>query len=202
MFCNKGKGCYSMPALDKAWALNQLRHKRNSYVAALAAMHLLNTDSVLALSRQKVLLKHDSIIFNPNASERTGRRYEVKLRQIVSDYLYKRQDHGVTIREFHKFVRRNLIKESYEVAWSYTRDTKFRPILKTQPWFHFTRLVRDAITHDLHFRLKKELKILPVSWNGKTIDIAMDDQEMSENFLDPLITIDLIVAITTFVGSN
>lgn len=149
-----------------------------------------------------VLLKHDGLIFNPNPSERIGRRYEAEFQQIVSDYTDRKQDHEVTITEFYKFVRRNLVKESFEVVWSYTRGANLRPILKTQPWFHFIRLARDAVTHDLHFRLEKERKVLPVCWNGKTIDIAMNGQEMRADFLDPLITLDIIVAISVFIESS
>ncbi len=86
-----------MASLDRTWALNQLRHKRNSYIAALAAMHFLNTDMVRELGRTRVLLHQSGITFNPYPGEKVGRNYEIRLRQIISNYVYRKSDHEITV---------------------------------------------------------------------------------------------------------
>jgi hypothetical protein len=193
-----------MTTLDKAWALNQLRHKRNSYIAAIAAMHLLNVEKTVSVLRSTVVMfKGDIIYFNPKLSDRVGRRYELKLRHIVDEYRWKRESHMVTLEEFHKFVNRNLIKECYEVVEDYAEYARITITLRAQPWFHFARIVRNVVTHNLHFAFSKyDMKILPVSWNGKTIEASMNGQDMPANFANPHITLDLIEAMKEFVAKN
>ncbi len=100
-------------------------------------------------------------------------------------------------------MRRNLVKESFEVVEGYACFMKIESIAQKQPWYHFARLVRNVVTHDLHFRFGRfDRTILPVNWRGKNIEASMDGQEMTEDFLDPLTTIDLIIEFTDFVQSN
>ena len=53
-------------------------------------------------------------------------------------------------------------------------------------WYQFARIVRNALTHDQKWRFNKyDKSVLPVSWNGKTIDLTMDNTEITWEFFDP-----------------
>lgn len=54
-----------MTVIDRQWALNQLRHSRNSAILSLAAMQMLNSDLIYDLDDKVVVLKTDGITFNP-----------------------------------------------------------------------------------------------------------------------------------------
>ncbi|HRQ87077.1 MAG TPA: hypothetical protein PLY16_03120 [Candidatus Saccharibacteria bacterium] len=192
-----------MTIFDKNWALNQLRHQRNSYFVGLAAMHLLNHDAILGLVDTIVMIKDDYIIFNPSEDERKDKRYELHLKQLVDDYINKPDDLFITLVEFHKFIRRNLIKECFEVAKSYSKFMGIGKTLTVQPWYHWARIVRNAITHDLHFVFNKsDHNILPITWCGKTIDLPMNGMPFTQDFLGPELTIQLIVEIHDFILSH
>jgi hypothetical protein len=187
---------------DKSLALDQLRHKRNAYILTLASMRLLNSTCLETLKDRIVLIKPDGFIFDPLPEEREGERYEVQFNQILHSYINDNENFNVDLLELYKFSRRNLIKESFEVVKSYAGENNLTKQLKSQPWFEFARMVRNAVSHDLvwYFR-PDDLKKLPVTWGGKTIDSSLNRKVLTTDFTDPLVTFELLEEIQKFIVS-
>lgn len=72
----------------------------------------------------------------------------------------------------------SLIRLPFELLKEYCRDfdeeTKQSALtdsLRAMPWYHYTRLVRNAVSHNFRFVFRPGDKArLPVRWNGITID--------------------------------
>lgn len=180
-------------AIDKKWAANQIRHNRNTFIAAIGASYLFNTNAVLLLESQVVVCKDGCVIFNPEASDRSGKRYEIELGQLANEHQNNHPRYMETIKEFYKAFRRLLFKESFEIVKAYAEAHGHTPAFKAAPWHHFSRIVRNCVSHDFHFRFNKhDLTILPLSWGGVTIDSSMNGAHLREDQLPPDLVINLL----------
>ena len=192
-----------MAAFDRNWARNQLRHQKNSAVMCFAVMSILNSDQVDWLLGKTVVLRKDGLIFCPGASDfiGMGNKYGIDLGQISRVRKNANSDFLVDLNEFWKQARGNLIKESFETVMAYAKAQKTLSALKGLPWYQFTRMVRNCISHDFHFRFNKgDWTHLPARWNGMMIDLSMQGSEMTESFLDPATTIEAYAEMVNFVS--
>ena len=58
-------------------------------------------------------------------------------------------------------------------------------MLRAEPWYHFVRLVRNALSHNFHFEFSDtDKKRLPLTFRGRTMTPAMDGQPLTLDFLD------------------
>jgi hypothetical protein len=188
---------------DKEWTLNQLRNVRNCYLCILGAMRLLNGRTVLTLRNRVVLLREEEILWDPRPADREGRRHEVDLGQLAHSYEHDKAAYEVTLRNLYNFARRNLVTESFEAVKTYSIAAHIMPKLRSEAWFPFARIIRNAVAHNfiIHFD-KHDLARLPIIWNGKAIDRALEGQEIAGSLLDPQITLDLLHAMEAFVQAN
>ncbi|MBL1258742.1 hypothetical protein [Methylocystis sp. Sn-Cys] len=47
------------------------------------------------------------------------------------------------------------------------------------PWFHFARIIRNAISHNFRFYyVQKDKPLLPIVWNGITLSLEMEGQSV------------------------
>ena len=82
---------------------------------------------------------------------------------------------------------RALVRVPFELLKDYCEDfdkTAAQPFLmdklKKTPWFEYTRLVRNAVSHNFRFAFDKNDRAkLPVAWNGITIDGSHDKKEIT-----------------------
>ena len=87
------------------------------------------------------------------------------------------------IDQFSTMLLRNLVLDSFELIRDYCRRTGQQQNMKAQPWYHFARLLRNALTHDQCWGFRDaDKKIFPVYWKGKRIDQTMDGQEVRPSF--------------------
>lgn len=188
---------------DKNWARNCLRHNRNTALLSLAAASLLNSDAVELLRDRVILVRSDAVVFNPEPTERRGKRYEFPLTQIADEYREYPERYKETLFEFYKSARRVLLKESFEVVKAYAKAQGYSKELIRSPWYQFARVVRNAISHDFHFRFNvHDIKILPVAYGGISIDRSLDEKPMANNILTPGVTFDLYHEFVKFVEEN
>lgn len=188
---------------DKDWALNQLRHARNSYLYTLAGMRLLNSDASRGLQDRVVQLRQDGLLFDPDPSDRVGRRFEFEFNQLVFDYTSRKSDFDASLWELYKFVRRNLITESFEVAKTYSTNASMLTEFRDQPWYQFARVARNAVAHNFIVHFDNFARAaLPITWNGKTLDQSLEGSEVTSDLLDPLTTCELIAVMEEFVRTH
>ena len=80
-----------------------------------------------------------------------------------------------------------LIRAPFEILHDYCEDydkvdSSLRLVekMKAAPWFHYARIVRNAISHNFHFQYgKHDKKLLPVTWNGITLSQEMQGQAIT-----------------------
>lgn len=83
------------------------------------------------------------------------------------------------IGEFAKMGLRVVITEAFELIWDYSKNSQQIEILKSKSWFHFTRLIRNGLSHNHKFVFDpRDKKILPVTWNNKTIDLSLEGKDL------------------------
>jgi len=194
-----------MVTFDKEWALNQLRHKHNSYQMALAGLHLLNSDATLSLHDKEAVVSEHNVHFNRSRAQFRGDSRSIRLNDLRRLYMYRNVNKtwGVAINEFHFFMQRNIIKEGFEVALTYAKFAELQNILEAEPWYHFVRLIRNAASHNFHYEFSKfDFKILPVTWEGKTVTAAMNRCPISEKFFSALMTIRMLECIEEFISTH
>lgn len=193
-----------MSNIDKNWALNQLRHNRNSLFLAFSVLQIIRSEDVKSIQNRVVVIKSDGgVIFNSDPADRVGARFEIELSKVVREFYENKSDFDYTLKSFMKGARRALVKESFEVVQAYAKENSLTQVLKSQDWFQFARMVRNCISHDMHFRFNGHDKsLLPAAWGGKTIFIEMDNHEMPEDIIDPYTALALFWEMEKFVCEN
>ena len=80
---------------------------------------------------------------------------------------------------------RSLILESFEVTKTRCVETGLGPVLRKEPWYHYVRLLRNALTHGGYWSFRRyDRNLLPLSWSGLTISAEMDGAVVSGQFAD------------------
>ena len=149
--------------------LAQLQTTGNNYTVGLAAISLFIDERSLQLLRTK----HVSFL-----SQRTG--HETIDFDRLADLLENEANRDVLLEEFLKMLTRALIKESFELVRTYCRQTRQFAKLKDLSWYHFVRLVRNAVSHDFMFRFRPhDRDLLPVSWRDLAITSHMEGEDLS-----------------------
>jgi hypothetical protein len=81
----------------------------------------------------------------------------------------------------------SLVRVPFELHNDYCEDydsLAARPVLKdtlkNMPWYQYTRLVRNAISHNFRFAFNQNDQArLPIKWNGITIDSNCEGKEIT-----------------------
>jgi len=80
-----------------------------------------------------------------------------------------------------------LIRAPYELLLDYCEDydrevptSRTLNDLKATAWYEFTRLIRNAISHNFHFDFSDAVKRrMPITWNGITLTTEMHGKAMT-----------------------
>lgn len=104
-------------------------------------------------------------------------------------------------QELRNSVLRNCLKETFELVKSYGTASSQAELIRSAPWYHFLRLVRNSASHDLHLRFRQfDFKYLPITWSGLTIDSSMDNIPLQRpDFLSRAKIIELLDDVIDFV---
>ena len=117
-------------------------------------------------------------------------------------YVFKTDDllkHAT--QELRNSVIRNCLKETFELVKSYGKETEQADVIRAAPWYQFLRIVRNSLSHDLRLDFREsDLKHLPVTWSGLTIDRSMQNGPLQRpGFLSRAKTLELIDAVIDYV---
>ncbi len=135
--------------VTKEELISQLCNSKNNFIVGLASLALLADPDAQNLLKEK-------------SADLSG--YSVPFDQVAA-LLSSACDRQVALEEFAKSVLRCLVKEGHELVTQYCKSEGLYSDLSAQSWWQFSRLVRNALSHDFCFRLnEKDLKLLPVSW--------------------------------------
>lgn len=192
-----------MTVLDKDWALNQLRHKRQAYIYMLGALALLNSASVETLRGNVVAIAEAGIFFGSQPGQRPSSGRRIDLGCLADERAHRTTDFDYSLDQFHRLIRRNVLSEAFETVKAYAKAQGISATFKGEPWYNFVRIVRNAVTHDFHWRINPaDLAILPVLWGGKSITATMNDTDLTGDFLNPDLVYGLIEEMEAFVQAN
>jgi len=134
----------------------------------------------------------DTAPYKPSVSDTArGLRMEVRGQWLsfadLADMLEQQSSRDVLSSDFvlnqlHALIRAPFgILEDYCKAYDKAESTRcLWQKMQATSWFHFTRIVRNAISHNFHFDYKpKDKRILPITWNGTTLSPEMEGQPIT-----------------------
>jgi len=107
-------------------------------------------------------------------------------------------------RELRSSVLRNCLKESFELVTNYGQAANQAHTVKAAPWYQFLRIVRNCLSHDMqiHFNAH-DLKQLPVTWSGLTIERSMQDTWLqSKDFLSRAKALQLMDEVISYIEQS
>jgi hypothetical protein len=115
---------------------------------------------------------------------------DLELCNYVGKILKDDEARDIHIKQFLIMGLRTFHKELFEMVRKYCENTKQMNLLKEEEWYDFARLIRNCLSHDNVFDFRDNTKkMLPISWNDKTISLDMDgkvlmvsDYYISDNF--------------------
>ena len=153
--------------MKKQELISQLCNSKNNFILGLASLALLTDPDARNLLNEK-------------SADFSG--YSVPFDQVAA-LLGSEIDRQIALEEFAKSVLRCLLKEGHELVTDYCKPEGLYSDLSAQSWWQFSRLIRNALSHNFCFRLNdKDMKLLPLSWQGKTIDASVDGQPIMMSF--------------------
>ena len=104
--------------------------------------------------------------------------------------------------EVAKMALRNLTSDTYEAVFDYCESSGQLTAMQAQGWYQFARVMRNSLTHTQEFRFRPQvLKILPVTWKGRTIEASMGGTEVPFTFYDWYVGLELFDEISSFAGT-
>jgi hypothetical protein len=170
----------------KSELLAQLENAKNNYILGHAALSLFAEPQVYPL------LERQSASFGT---------YTITFDQ-VARLLRVPSDRDIALKEFLTMLLRALIKETFELLRDYSAATGQTPILKSQGWYQFARLIRNCISHNFMFEFSTYDKtLLPVTWGGRTIEPAMDRQFLPLSFFGYIEAWELFATFKSFAST-
>ena len=107
------------------------------------------------------------------------------------------------LNEHIKSILRSFVKDMFEIAKLYAKETEQFNKMKKANWYNFTRIIRNCLAHD--FRLKfgnHDKKALPVKWRDKEITLAMNNQPLNVKILNEAVAVELYSEIFTYVETE
>jgi hypothetical protein len=145
----------------------QLQILENTYILGLSALALFSSEKILPI------LEESHVKFG---------KYTIPFDQVAT-LLRDVDKRNAAEKEYILLLLRALIKETYEIIKARCNVTGKVKEFKSQKWYHFSRLIRNCISHNYLFDFKKEdLALLPVKWSHCTIDCSMNGKPISLKF--------------------
>jgi len=109
----------------------------------------------------------------------------------------------IATEELYASSHRAAIKELLPLTKYYCHSTGQLDALKAQSWFQFWNILRNCWSHDMKFNFNKnEKSLLPVTWSGVTIDIAMNGKELQHGECSYEKLRELIEVVQRFVKND
>lgn len=173
--------------MTKKELMSQLENAKNNYILGLSAISLFSNEKVYPILEE---------------SHAKFGTYTVEFKQ-VKNLLMKPADRDIAVKEFLTSQIRALIKESFELIKNYCDETKQDSKFKTEPWYQFARMIRNCLSHNFKFEFRKyDKSLLPVSWNTRTIDAAMEGKHLELKFFGYVETWELFTEYQDFVANR
>ena len=176
--------------MDKAYLRGQLQTIKNNFALVQLSIALMAQPDALEIFEHTF----EAVKDHPEAESFAYIRYV-----FGRDELLKH-----ATNQFRQSVLRNCLKEAFELVKLYGEEHGQAQVIRAAPWYRFLRIIRNCLSHDmrLHFN-GYDLKQLPVSWSGLTIDASMQDQPLPmRDFLSRQKAVELIDDVIRYVEEH
>ncbi|MGI0008133.1 MAG: hypothetical protein ACRD92_00765 [Nitrosopumilaceae archaeon] len=148
---------------------NQIHNAKALYVWGLASMVLLSHNDAPAV------LRESHVDFGGRKQVFVG----------MADRLTDPKEKEEILSELHKVFLRFYIRESFELIKDYCRKTNQSDLLEIQPWYHFTRLIRNCMAHNFKWVFKKfDKSLLPITLRTLTIATDLEGKNLKMEFFN------------------
>ena len=185
-----GRKTNQKQVMDKLLILGRVQTIKNNYALAQAGIALLALpDARARLDEVFSLLKEHP--------ETQAIRY--------IDYVFEHNGRlKLATGQFRNAVLRNCMKELFEQVKLYGRKTNQKQVIEAAPWFQFLRIVRNCLSHDMKLQFRSyDLKQLPISWSGLTIDESMQNSQLPmREFLSREKALELVDAVINYLETK
>ena len=145
---------------NKTHILGRVQTIKNNYALAQAGIAL------LALPDARTRLDEVFLLLEEHPETSTIR---------YIDYIFEDDELlKLATGQFRNAILRNCLKEVFEQVKLYGKGTNQMQVIEAAPWYQFMRIVRNCLSHDMKLLFRSyDLKQLPTSWSGLTIDASM-----------------------------
>ena len=169
---------------------------QNSMMIGMAAGYLYE------LSEVWPLLENAEVGFVPEGKEIREENLSYRLPvHFVGDRMRDDAVRPVMLKDFREYLLRNTLSETLEHTREYCVATHQEDKLLSADWYHFARVLRNAITHDSVIRFDR-LARPPLAFGRWTIEAAHEGKHISQTGVASTATIPLLVAIHRFVDEK
>lgn len=153
--------------MNKSDLIGQLDYSKSNFILTLAAILLFKDEkSYPILDSNSIKLGKETIQFEQVSNIMKNENY----RQIACD-------------EYLKIGLRSFIKESFEFIKDYTDMTSQMPLMSSQDWYQFARMIRNCLSYNFIFQFRAyDISLFPITWNNKTIDSSLDNTSLDLSF--------------------
>lgn len=173
--------------ITKRELISQLENAKNNYILGLAAISLFSNEKTFPI------LEESHAVFG---------QYTVQFKE-VKNFISNPSDRDIAIKEFLTSQIRALIKESFELIKDYCDGTRQSSTFQAEPWYQFSRMIRNCLSHNFRFEFNKYDKtLLPVLWKSRTIEHSMDGHHLKLNFFGYVETWELFSEYQDFVKNR
>ena len=155
--------------MDKSHLLDLYRTKLNHIKLTYASLTLWSHPDIPRVFKEL----HREVLKNDNRGI-TGLFPDIEL--FIDDDISLK----IATEELYASAHRAAVKELFPLTKYYCHSTNQLPLMKSQSWFQFWRILRNCWSHDMKFNFNPDEKLhLPVKWSEVTIDINMNGKELT-----------------------
>jgi hypothetical protein len=105
---------------------------------------------------------------------------EARIFPNVKQLIHDEKTMKIATDDLYMNAYRSALTDLFPLTKLYCHKTGQLDKLKAQPWFTFWRILRNCFAHDLVFNFNPtEKALLPISWNGVTIDESMNTKPLT-----------------------
>jgi len=172
---------------------NWLSSIQNSFMVGMAAVFLFEQEDVWPL------LKDAELGFVPEGAAFSPENMSIRLPiHLVGERMQQEGLRPLLLKDFREYLLRNTLSETLEHTREYCEATSQMAKLNSAPWYHFARVIRNALTHDSRVRFDR-LARPPLAFDRWRIESAHAGKHIADIGLASTATVPLIVAIQEFV---
>jgi hypothetical protein len=178
---------------SKEKLIKWLNAVQNSFMVGMAAVFLYEREEVWPL------LEDAELGFVPKGMPLAESNFSFRLLiYFVGDRMRQEEIRRSLLLDFREYLLRNTLAETLELTREYCKATGQMNKLYTASWYHFARIIRNALTHDSIIRFDKYSQP-PLIFDRWTLERSDEGRHLSETQVASTATVPLLVAIHQFV---